>query len=70
VTLHLEFMGVPGIHGINREHQGDILRELASLIEAGTVKPVVSHVMPLDRLADGHRQQATGHTVGKIVLEL
>jgi NADPH:quinone reductase-like Zn-dependent oxidoreductase len=53
---------------------GDAVRmaarpELARLAGAGQLRVVVAATYPLDRVADAHRQNATGHTTGKIVLE-
>jgi NADPH:quinone reductase-like Zn-dependent oxidoreductase len=52
---------------------GDELRaaarpELARLAGEGTLRVVVAATYPLASAADAHRQIATGHTTGKIVL--
>ena len=44
------------------------LEELSALVESGRLKPHVSQTFPLERVADAHRAQETGHAVGKIVL--
>lgn len=44
------------------------LRRLGELIDAGHLRPVVTHVLPLARAAEAHVQSETGHTRGKIVL--
>lgn len=41
---------------------------LAALIEDGTIKPLVSDVVPFDRAADAHRIIAARRNVGKVVL--
>lgn len=46
------------------------LERIAALVDAGDLRPIVSHSMPLDRVADAHRQSETGRTRGKIVLEV
>lgn len=45
-----------------------ILRELAQLIDAGTVQPVLGATFPLAKAADAQRLSQTGHARGKIVL--
>jgi NADPH:quinone reductase-like Zn-dependent oxidoreductase len=45
-----------------------ILAELASLIDAGAVKPVMGATFPLAKAADAQRLSQTGHARGKIVL--
>ncbi|WP_428937855.1 NADP-dependent oxidoreductase [Fontivita pretiosa] len=46
------------------------LAQIAQLIDAGQIKPVVSHVFPLSQAAAAHQQSETRHTRGKIVLEI
>jgi NADPH:quinone reductase-like Zn-dependent oxidoreductase len=46
------------------------LRRIAELVQAGRVRPIVSHLLPLDQAPDAHRQSETGRTRGKIVLEV
>jgi NADPH:quinone reductase-like Zn-dependent oxidoreductase len=46
------------------------LRRIAELVDAGHLRPVVSHRFPLDAAADAHRQSETRRTRGKIVLEV
>jgi NADPH:quinone reductase-like Zn-dependent oxidoreductase len=45
-------------------------REIAALIDAGKVKPVVSSVLPLAEAHKAHEQLEAGHTRGKIVLRV
>jgi NADPH2:quinone reductase len=53
-----------------RRCQTRILEQGAKLIEEGTLKVIVSEVMPLERAADAHRKIEAGGTTGKIVLEI
>jgi NADPH:quinone reductase-like Zn-dependent oxidoreductase len=46
------------------------LTAIASLIDAGTVKPVVSTVLPLAAARQAHELLEAGHTRGKIVLRV
>jgi NADPH:quinone reductase-like Zn-dependent oxidoreductase/O-antigen/teichoic acid export membrane protein len=46
------------------------LDELSALVVAGELRPVVSHVFPLAEARKAHEQSETGHTRGKIVLEV
>jgi NADPH:quinone reductase-like Zn-dependent oxidoreductase len=46
------------------------LREIAALIDAGTVKPVVSTVLPLAEARRAHELLEASHTRGKIVLRV
>jgi NADPH:quinone reductase-like Zn-dependent oxidoreductase len=44
------------------------LNDISALVSAGHLKPHVSQTFPLEQVADAHRAQETGRTVGKIVL--
>ena len=44
------------------------LEELSALVESGRLRPHVSQTFPLEGVANAHRAQETGRTVGKIVL--
>jgi NADPH2:quinone reductase len=66
VTIHYEFMGIPTAYEIEPERPGQILAGIARLVDAGLLHPKVSHVFPLERVADGHRQVETSRTVGKV----
>ncbi|HEY9662218.1 MAG TPA: NADP-dependent oxidoreductase [Allocoleopsis sp.] len=46
------------------------LTEMAGLIEAGQLKPIVETVLPLDQAAAAHRLSESGRTRGKIVLQV
>lgn len=52
---------------INHYH---CLTEVARLIDAGKVKPVISKVYPWEQAAQAHRDSETKHVRGKIVLEI
>ncbi|WP_432557501.1 NADP-dependent oxidoreductase [Granulicoccus sp. GXG6511] len=48
----------------------DRLAELAPDVASGALSIEVAEVLPLDRVADAHRQLETGHSRGKIILDL
>jgi NADPH:quinone reductase len=68
VTIHYEFMGVPTWQELEPERPGQILAGIANLVEAGLLRPHVSHRFPLERVADGHAQVETGRTIGKVAV--
>lgn len=57
-------------HGVLISDDGERVRALAELMAAGTMRPIVAEVFPLERVADAHRQLETGHSGGKIVLQV
>ena len=56
--------------GISVHSDGEDLSEIARLIDAGKIKPVVTKVLPFTEAVAAQRQAATHHTRGKIVLQL
>ncbi len=68
ITVHYEFMGIPTACEIEPERPGEILAGIARLVEAGLLKPRVSHRFPLERVAEGHAQIETGRTIGKVAI--
>jgi NADPH2:quinone reductase len=68
VTIHHEFMGIPTAYEIEPERPGQILAGIARLVDAGLLRPHVSHRFALERLAEGHAQVETGRTVGKVAI--
>lgn len=67
-SVHFEFMGASTMWGVRPERQGQTLRTVTEMVEAGKLTPHVGHVFPLDDLAKAHEQQESGHTTGKIVV--
>ena len=49
---------------------GEALKEIASLAEAGQIKPVISSILPLQEIRKAHEMYEGKHTKGKIVLQI
>ncbi len=47
-----------------------ISAEIAQLIDAGKIKPIVTEVLPLGDAVKAQQQAATHHTRGKVVLRV
>jgi NADPH:quinone reductase-like Zn-dependent oxidoreductase len=52
------------------EPDRDQLREMAGLIDSGLLKPIVAAILPLDRAREAFELGGSGHTRGKIVLQV
>src|SRR6266536_2238338 len=57
-------------HGVLIQDDGDRTRALADLLGRRELRPVISHVLPLDAAAEAHRILAAGHAGGRIVLDV
>lgn len=69
VTSKAESKGVKG-YFILVQSSGEDIKQIASLLESGAVKPHVSKVFPFEQMKEAHLEQETGRTVGKIVVTL
>ncbi|MFC3158370.1 NADPH:quinone reductase [Chryseobacterium arachidis] len=69
VTSKAESKGVKG-YFILVQSSGEDMKQIASLLESGAVKPHVSKIFPFAQMREAHLEQETGRTVGKIVVTL
>jgi NADPH2:quinone reductase len=69
-SLHAEFMGAVALGGHLPQHQADILREGAALVDAGKLEPHICETYALDQLAQAHQAQESKHTTGKRVIKI
>jgi len=70
LSLHVIFMLIPLIHGINRSVHGSILRDAARLVEEGKLKPLVDpHEFRISDVAEAHQLLESGEAIGKVVLQ-
>jgi NADPH:quinone reductase-like Zn-dependent oxidoreductase len=56
--------------GISVHPDTEDLAEIAQLIDAGKIKPIVTQVLPLSEAIAAQQQAATHHTRGKVVLRI
>ena len=68
-------MEAAGARGVRAEMVGqrpepDHLRAIAALIDAGVIKPVVNSVLPISSIREAQDKMKTGHTRGKIVMQM
>lgn len=57
-------------HGVLTRPDGKQLAEIAKLVEAGVIKPVVSRTYPLQNLAQAFDEVEAGHVRGKVVVQV
>ncbi|MBO0773258.1 MAG: zinc-binding dehydrogenase, partial [Actinobacteria bacterium] len=57
-------------HGVLIGDDGDRVRALAALLGQRTLRPVISHVLPLAAAAQAHRILEGRHAGGKVVLDV
>ena len=70
LSLHVIFMLLPMLRNEHRDRHGRILREIASLVEAGQLRPWLEpHVFSFADVQAAHEYLESGQAVGKVVLQ-
>jgi NADPH:quinone reductase len=69
LSLHIVFMLLPMLTGQDRTSHGRILTQLAELVNAGQLRPIVDRVFPITDIVQAHRYAESGQAIGKIVVE-
>ncbi|MEM6375752.1 MAG: zinc-dependent alcohol dehydrogenase family protein [Pseudomonadota bacterium] len=71
LSVHVVFMLIPMIHGVKREDHGEILADIARLVDNGAVKPLLD--APGYSLSDvnaAYDRLTSGKAIGKVVVEI
>jgi len=68
--LIVVLMLIPLLHHLRREHHGEILRQVAKLVDAGKLKPLIyPKTFTFEEIQQAHQLAESGQSYGKIVLE-
>lgn len=71
LSLHIVFMLLPMLHNVNRAAHGEILAQLAALVDAGAVKPLLDDKQfTLDQVGEAYARLKSGNARGKVVIEV
>lgn len=69
LSLHAILILLPLLSGIGRATHGRILRDLARLVDAGKIRPLIDeHVFTFREVAGAHQLLEAGQALGKVVL--
>lgn len=69
LSLHVVFMLLPILRDQGRERHGEILRELANLVERGKVSPLVhEEAFDFQEVGRAHEALESGNAIGKVAL--
>jgi len=70
ITLHGVIMVIPLLYNIGRIHHGEILSQVAQLVEKGDIKPLVDQKeFTFNETSAAHKYAASGKQIGKVVLQ-
>ncbi len=71
LSLHVVFMLIPMIHDHARAAHGRILRDIAAIVEAGNLRPVLDkQSFTLTEAGKAHERLASGQVMGTVVIEI
>lgn len=71
LSLHVVFMLIPMLYDFQRHVHGEVLRTLASIAEAGGLKPILDeNQYGLDEVGLAHARLESGEGMGKVVVEI
>ena len=69
LSLHVVFMLIPMLHNHKREQHGEILAQLADIVDAGHLTPLVDETeFNLSEVGKAHDRLASGQAIGKVVV--
>jgi NADPH2:quinone reductase len=70
LSLHVVFMLIPMLYDHKREAHANILHDLAKVVEAGHVKPVLDEqYFSLEQVGEAYARLESGKAMGKVVIE-
>ena len=70
LSIHVVFMLIPMLHNHKRADHGAILTDLAKIVDAGALKPLLDpNTFTLDQVGDAHAHLSSGKAIGKVVIE-
>lgn len=71
LSLHVVFMLIPMLHNQGREAHGKILSEVASIVDSGGLKPILTEQQfSLSETAQAHSYAESGKGMGKVVISI
>lgn len=70
LSIHVVFMLIPMLHDVGRDAHGEILREVAAIVDAGGLVPVLDETeYSLAEVGEAHARLESGRAMGKVVVE-
>lgn len=71
LSLHVVFMLIPMLHNVKRQEHGNILKQLASIVDEGKLTPVLDETSyTLSQVSEAHARLESGKAMGKVVVSV
>ncbi|MBB37258.1 MAG: quinone oxidoreductase [Hirschia sp.] len=69
LSIHVIFMLIPMLHDLKREAHGNILAQLAGVVDAGSLKPLLDEThFELSEVGAAYDRLTSGQAIGKVVV--
>lgn len=69
LSLHVVFMLIPMLHNVNRSAHGAILADLAKIVDAGALTPLLDEEQfVLEEVGAAYNRLTSGNAIGKVVV--
>ena len=71
LSLHVVFMLIPMLHDHKRAQHGDILARIATIVDAGSLTPLLDDTaFGFEAVGDAYARLTSGDAIGKVVVSL
>lgn len=71
LSIHVVFMLIPMLHNYHREAHGNILAQLAQIVDQGGVQPLLDQqTFSLSEVGKAHDRLTSGRAIGKVVVDV
>ena len=71
LSLHVVFMLIPMLHDYRRESHGEILSQLAEIVDAGALTPLLDATrFDMESVGQAHDHLTGGDAMGKVVVDI
>lgn len=71
LSLHVVFMLIPMLHNHKREDHGAILADIAKIVDAGSLSPLLDEqTFGLDEIGAAHARLSSGQAMGKVIVDI
>ncbi len=71
LSLHLVFMLIPMLHGVDGDGPARALDRIAALVDGGKLRPLIDPArFALDEVGAAQAHAASGHALGKVVFDI
>lgn len=69
LSFHSVLMLIPMVHGLNRKTHGEILTQIATLVDNGKITPLIDNTnFSIWDVSQAHQHLESGQAIGKVVL--